>query len=197
MATSRHEKALKSFTGLCSFLRAHVKDYAKVVNPLLELLRRYKPEKLQWKSEHQEAFDELKRRLTCKPVLCPPNPYKEFEIFADSSERTLGAVLMQKGDDGSGALHIVSYASRKLIPREVNYPIVEKEILSIIFSLAKFHEIVFGRRLIVWTDHKALTHLKTIARRNNRLARWALILSEYDLDLRLNTSRACHRLRTP
>jgi len=55
-----------------------------VVNPLLELLGRNKPEKLEWKSEHQAAFDELKKRLTCKPVLYPPNPDKELEIFADS-----------------------------------------------------------------------------------------------------------------
>ena len=81
-------------------------------------------------------------------------------------------------------MHVVSYASRKLLPREVNYPIVQKEILSIIFSLAKFREIVYGRRVIVWTDHKALTYLKTIARRDNRLARWALTLSEYDLEIK-------------
>ena len=59
----RTKKELKSFNGLCSFFRSHIKNFAEIVHPLNELLAKHKPEKLRWEDRHEEAFSELKASL--------------------------------------------------------------------------------------------------------------------------------------
>jgi len=63
--TPTTKKQLKSFVGLTNYFRGNILDYAESVFPLTELLGRYKPEKLKWGEEQQNAFVALKK----KPLL--------------------------------------------------------------------------------------------------------------------------------
>ena len=65
---------------------------------------------------------------------------------------------------------------------------IHKEALAIIFGLKKFHQFLYGRRFTIVTDHKPLLALfgptkATPAMAANRLARWALILSQYNYEI--------------
>ena len=78
-----------------------------------------KPAKLvEWSSEADKAFRELKRTLCEAPVLAYPCFDKEFMLEVDASLRGLGACLSQVGEDG--AVHPVAYASRGLRGAERN-----------------------------------------------------------------------------
>jgi len=60
----------------------------------------------------------------------------------------------------------------------------EKELLFIIECLKTFHNLLFGQRLIIWTDHKNLVTEATISQ-SQRVQRWRLvILEEYGPDIR-------------
>ena len=48
-----------------------------------------------------------------------PDPEKEYEVVADASDTALGAILLQEG-------HPIAYASKKMIPAELNYSPTEK-----------------------------------------------------------------------
>jgi len=106
---------------------------------------------------------------------------KEFVIMADSSRTTASAILMQRGDDETSPCHIIAYASIKLLPRETRYPVIELELLAIIFSLQKFHHDIFQKPTLILTDHKPLQWLNSLVKHSSRLARWALILQDYDV----------------
>jgi len=58
----------------------------------------------------------------------------------DSSRVAQSAILMQADDDETKPNYVISYASRKLLPRERKYSIVELELGAIIFGLKKFHQ---------------------------------------------------------
>ena len=62
--------------------------------------------------------------------------------MADSSRTTASAMLMQLTGEESPAYYRMSYASRKLLPNQTRYPIIELELLSIIFALRKFRHYV-------------------------------------------------------
>ena len=60
----------------------------------------------------------LKVALSTRPVLRAPDITKEFVVRTDASETAVGNVLMQEHE---GLLHPISYASKRLLPREQNY----------------------------------------------------------------------------
>ena len=74
---------------------------------------------------------------------------KASTIQSDASKKGLGVVLIQ--DDKP-----VIYASRTLTETEQSYSNIERELLSVIFALERFHHYVYGYTAMVQTDHKPL-----------------------------------------
>jgi hypothetical protein len=58
-----------------------------------------------------------------------------------------------------GETHIVSTASRVLSGVEQRYSVDELELLAIVYSLEKFRIFVYGHKIFLKTDNKALTFL--------------------------------------
>jgi len=82
--------------------------------PLTELVKKGSPERLKWTETEQEAFDGLRRALTARHVLKPPDMTKDFQLFVDSSRVANSAILMQTGDENDNPVgHVICYASRK------------------------------------------------------------------------------------
>ncbi|NKR04773.1 hypothetical protein GUJ75_26455, partial len=86
---------IRSFHGLAGFYRRFVKDFSTIACPLNELTKKNVP--FVWGEAQQQAFDELKTRLTKAPVLVLPDFTKTFEIECDASGLGIGGVLMQNG----------------------------------------------------------------------------------------------------
>jgi hypothetical protein len=59
----------------------------------------------------------------------------------------------------------------------------KQEGLAIIFSLKKFHHYLLGYKAKIVTDHKALTYLVNKPNPSGRLARWLLLMEEFDIDI--------------
>ena len=52
-------------------------------------------------------------------------------------------------------------ASRKLVSREKNYSVIEKECMAIIWAIDKLRKYLFGTEFLLETDHKPLSFLQT------------------------------------
>jgi len=71
------------------------------------------------------------------------------------------------------------YASKKLLPREQNYSVGEREALAIIWVVNKFHRFLYGQHFVLECDHIPLEYLQTSHSKNPRLMRWSLALQPY------------------
>ena len=107
-------KDIRSFLGFCNFYRPFIKGFSEIARPLNELTRKDVP--WSWGTPQQQAFTNLKRRVTSEPILTHPDPTKQYVLEVDASGYALGAVLSQKGDDSK--LHPISYYSRTLTAAE-------------------------------------------------------------------------------
>ena len=128
---------------------------------------------------------ELKSLLTTAPVLACPSfgPGKEFVLETDASKVGLGAILAQKQADNH--IHPITYALRSLNLHEKNYDISELETLGPVWAVKHFRAYlhVLGHGCIVYTDHVACTSLLNRSHPSAKLARWALVIQEMDLEI--------------
>ena len=175
--TNIHE--IRSFIGLASYYRNFVKDFAKISEPLTRLTRNDVP--FEWTSQQEEAFQEIKRRLTSEPTMCHFNHNIPVELRTDASGYGLGAVLLHLFPNGEKK--VISYASRLLTQHEKNYGITEKECLAIVWAVEKFRIYLQGIKFRVVTDHLALTWLQSKKELTGRLMRWANKLQPYHFEV--------------
>ena len=111
--------------------------------------------KWHWSKECNKAFTKAKHDLVAAPVLAHYNPYLPIHLAADTSAYGIGAVIFHVFLDGMERL--VAFASRTLTATERNYAQMQKEALSLIYTVQKFHQYLYGRPFVLVTDHKPLT----------------------------------------
>jgi hypothetical protein len=96
--TPKTVKEVRSFHSFCNFYRSFIRGFSKITLPLNALTR--KGVEFQWTTAAQEAFDTLKKKMTEAPVLAHPDLSKLFELEVDASGYAIGAVLLQRQEDG-------------------------------------------------------------------------------------------------
>ncbi|GJP34010.1 hypothetical protein CLOM_g18492, partial [Closterium sp. NIES-68] len=166
---------VRSFLGLANYFRRFLENYSTIVAPLTALTR--KGWAWEWTSECQQAFEEVKRRLTSAPVLVLPDPGKPYEVVTDASTVGIGAVLLQEGRP-------VAFESRKLSPAEQRYTTTEQELLAVVHALRTWRCYLEGVDFVVTTDHCPNTYFSTQTTLTRRQARWAELLSGFTFEIR-------------
>lgn len=181
----RDETQLRSFLGLLNYYHKFIKDLSSVLAPLHKLLK--SDTKWFWTSSQTAAFNSAKDRLRSSQVLVHFNPQLPLVLSCDASPYGVGAVLSHLMPGGEE--RPVAFASRTLSKPEKNYAHLERESLSIMFGLNKFHKYLYGRDFEIVTDHKPLLGLLGEERlvspmASARVQRWALTLANYQYHLR-------------
>ena len=92
-----------SFLGLAGYYRRLIEDFSRIAAPMTRLTR--KEVKFDWDERCEEAFQELKKRLTSALILIVPDRGQGYTVYCDASRVGLGCVLMQSG-------RVVAYGSR-------------------------------------------------------------------------------------
>ena len=162
-------------------------NLSSLLHPLNNLLK----SSSKW-SDCELAFKAAKERLMAAPVLAHYDPKLPLRLAGDASNYGIGAVISHVYPDGSERL--VAYASRTLSKSECNYAQLEKEGLSVVFGVKKFHKFLYGREFTLYTDHKPLTAILGQKREipplaAARLQRWALILAAYQYNIQYKPTK--------
>lgn len=170
-------KSMQSFLGLTGYFRKFIRNYSLIAKPMTDMLK--KDAVFNFDERCEEAFLKLKEILTSSPVLRIYNPDMETEVHTDASADGYGAVLLQRCPKDN-QLHPVHYMSKKTTPSERKYHSYYLEILAIVEAIKKFRVYLQGIHFKIITDCSALT--MTLQKKDlpPRVARWALLLEEYD-----------------
>jgi hypothetical protein len=175
--TPQNATDVMRFLGLANYYRRFVKDFSKIAAPLTTLTGNVP---FVWSPAAETAFQSLKTSLTSAPILCLPDCSKPFILECDASKFAVGQVLCQgEGRDR----RVVAYESRKMIPAELNYPVHDQELLSVIHGLRKWRHYLHGGRVRVITDNWATKFLLTKPELNKRQAGWLDFLQEFNLEI--------------
>lgn len=100
-----------------------------------------------WGKEQDKAFDGIKNAVTSAPVLA---------YFGAQANRGMWRCFLPRNwicDHSLKEDHCVTYASRALMQAEQHDLQIEKELLALVFGLEHNHQYVYGRKVILYTDH--------------------------------------------
>ncbi|GKD34082.1 putative reverse transcriptase domain-containing protein, partial [Tanacetum coccineum] len=136
-----------------------------------------------WGEEQEKAFQTLKDKLCNAPVLALPDGPKEFVVYCDASGLGLGYVLTQRGK-------VIAYASRQLKIYENNYTTNDLELDAVVFVPKIWGHYIYGKKRIIYTDHKSLQHIFNRKELNMRQRRWIELFYDYDCEIRYHPGKA-------
>ena len=177
MPEPQSKEDVKRLLGFVQFLSRYLPSLSTVDAPLREL---EKADVLfHWDHPQKESFEKIKQLVSEAPILQYYDVRKPVKIQCDASGKGLGAVLLQ--DDKP-----VCYASRALTDTETRYAPIEVEMLAVVFACRKFHQYIYGRSVVVETDHKPLQAISTkpLSQVPLRLQKMVLNVRGYDVEIR-------------
>ncbi|CAK9796275.1 Retrovirus-related Pol polyprotein from transposon 17.6 [Anthophora plagiata] len=153
----KNAKSVREFLGLAGYYRRFIDKFSHIAKPLTALLR--KDTKFEWSAAQERAFETLRNVLCTEPVLRYPDFSETFHITTDPSGYAVGDILSQ-GQIGQD--RPIAYASRLLHGAELNYSIIEKECLAIIYAVRHFRPYVYGKFFNLITDHQPLVWMHSV-----------------------------------
>ena len=146
---------VKSFMGLVNFYCKFSPNMSKTMASLYRKLQ--KNAKQIWGPEEKTVFQTAKKSLTSNSILVHFDSKKILVLACDASPYGIGDVVSHRMDDGMDKP--IAFSFRTLAPAEKKYSQIEKEGLTIIFGVKRFHPYLFGRQFTILSDHKPLKHL--------------------------------------
>nr|UYK51750.1 hypothetical protein [Paphiopedilum micranthum] len=177
MQPPRSLTQLRSFQGKVAYLRRFIANLSGRCKPFSALMK--KDAKFRWNSDCQEAFEDIKRYLMQPPVLAAPIPGRPLILYTAALDDSVGALLAQTNEEGKeNALY---YLSRRLVPAEVKYPTPEKHCLALIFAVQKLRHYMLSHKISLISKVNPLQYLMTRPTLSGRLARWSMILLQFDI----------------
>jgi hypothetical protein len=183
--TPKSKEELRSFIGLAVYFRILVERFQVIMKPLYMNLR--KDTAFHWEAAHQNAFDEIKHRLSTFPSVLPIDyDFEPLEIvvFVDASKHGWGAVLAQVRN---GVRKPARYESGVWSDAESKYDSGKRECRGVLMALKKFRHWLYGVHFTLETD------AKTLVSQLNRAAtdlpgalvtRWLAWIRLFDFDVK-------------
>ena len=147
LPTPQNPKQLQSFLGLINYLQPFLPNLAAKTTFLRDQVTNW-----DWNLSTNQAFNSLKSwisNMLLKTTLAYYDHTKPLILQTDTSEYGLGTALIQNNRP-------IALASKTLTNVETRYGNIERECLSVVFGLEKFHTYIYGRHIIVQNDHKPL-----------------------------------------
>lgn len=171
------KSAVRRLLGMINYLAKFVPRLADHLAPLRRVTE--KETDFQWGDAEQKALDKVKTMISTTPVLRYYDVTKKVLLSVDTSSKALRAVLLQSGQP-------VAYVSKASTATEQNWSQIEKELGAIVFGVQYFHRYIYGKQILVETDHKPLVSIvqKPLYRTPARLLNLRFKLMPYQITLK-------------
>jgi hypothetical protein len=112
----------------------------------------------------------------------------DFHVTIDVSGFCLGAILWQEYEPRLE--NMMYYASKQMSLAERKYSAMERKALGIIYACMKYRHYLLGYKTIFHTDHDALKHLVNKLDLSGRIARWIILLQEFNYEVQVKPGKS-------
>ena len=144
-------KQVCTFLGLIKYCRKFIKNFAKMAKPLTLLT--CQKAKFKWMPIHHTAFLMLKESVIQAPILCYPDPTKQYIVYTDASDNTCGAQLPREND---GMEFPIAILLNTFMDTQRKLSTTEQEAYRVYYAVTKWNYYLQGAEVIICNDHKLL-----------------------------------------
>ena len=123
---------------------------------ILRLLKKEVP--TVWNEQCQEAFGKIKNYLMKSPMLVPLVPEKLLLLYLTITDTTMGALLAQYLEETKKE-NAIYYISKKMLPYEENYSLVEKTCIALVWETRKHRHYMLAYKVLLITRMDPLKYL--------------------------------------
>lgn len=172
------DSEMKSFIGLATYFRDHVRGFAAITAPLHELIVQYEKKRkkaIQYTQAALVAFELIKKAINDCPKLYFIDDKLIIYVCTDACDIACGACIYQVVNH---MIVPIMFASRKFTETERRWAIPDKEAYGMVFGCQKFEYLLRDRPFVLKTDHKNLIHLASST--SKKVVRWKLALQKFD-----------------
>ena len=165
MDLPQNVETMRSFLRLVNYLNRFIPHLAELIEPLREICRQ--DTEFELTDYVHVAFSRTKEEISKNITLPYFNPESSTTLQTNASKKGLGAVILQDSRP-------VMFASWAVTGAEKNYQNLDRECLTMIWGMKKFHYFLYGKQFTLETDQKPLVsiykkHMVEISPRIQRL----------------------------
>ncbi|XP_077364459.1 uncharacterized protein LOC144008938 [Festucalex cinctus] len=147
MPSPQNKDELHRFLGMLTYLAAYIPKFAEKAHTLRGLM---KSDALWvWEADHQKCFEELKEAIAEDVCLKYYDASTPLTLEVDASQKGLGIALVQNEKP-------IAFGSKTLTDCQSRYSNIEREMLTIVYGMQRYHTYLYGKSFTVFTDHKPL-----------------------------------------
>nr|GEW37742.1 reverse transcriptase domain-containing protein [Tanacetum cinerariifolium] len=150
LPSPRTIKEVQSLNGNLAILNRFLSKSAKKSLLLFPTLKKcIKKSDFHWTAKAEQAFKQLKQHLSELPLLVAPKPKEEMIIYLSATHGAISAVLMTERGSVQTSIYFIS---RALQGPELNYSLIEKLVLSLVFAAKRLRRYFQAHPITVVTD---------------------------------------------
>jgi len=178
MSTPKTEKEVRGFLGRLNYIAQFIAQLTTTCEPIFLLLRKKNPRT--WNEECEEAFNKIKRYLQSPPLLVPPVLRRPLILYLIVTETVMGCVLGQH-DETRRKERVIYYLSKKFIECESRYTMIEKLCYALGWEAKILRHYMLYHTTWLISKIDPLRYICNKPYLSSRIARWQVLLSEYDI----------------
>jgi len=159
---------IQCFLGFCNFYRRFIEGSSRTAKPLYARTKKECIGNWEWGDKEQQAFHELRTKLTTAPGLVYFDPLAPTKIETEASKYVWSGILSQQCQERQW--RPVAYRSKTMSDAECNYDIHDKELLAIVQAFHEWKRYTRGdpKPILVLTEHNNLVTFMTTKELNER-----------------------------
>ncbi|XP_050878259.1 uncharacterized protein LOC127082076, partial [Lathyrus oleraceus] len=178
MPAPRTEREVRGFLGRLNYISRFISHMTATCEPIFKLLR--KDQAVEWNSDCQMAFERIGQYLQEPPILIPPVQGRPLFMYLTVLEKSMGCVLGQHDETGRKE-HAIYYLSKRFTDYESRYSLLEKTCYALAWAARRLRQYMICHTTLLISKMDPIKYIFEKPALTGRLARWQMLLSEYDI----------------
>jgi len=172
------EKEVRGFLGRLNYIARFISQLTATREPIFKLLR--KNQVMKWNEDCQTTFDKIKLYLQEPPVLRPLVPGRLLILYLTVLDESMGCVLGQHDETGRKE-HAIYHLSKKFTDCERRYSSLEWTCCALAWATRRLRQYMLSHTTWLISKMDPIKYVFQKPALTGRLARWQMLLSEYDI----------------